>query len=467
MVTPVKGKKEYSILFIALLLITQKIIFSSSEALGAREDYITPDSTAFFEKHRESFEPFDLKKTPETTLKLILSLLLESPQYQKLAAESPKDLIHTVQVMLNSYRLSDPLKEDILALASFQLKKEFQKDTSLDFEEISRLNLEILERSLLKVGPLTPEEISFFKFLTRESFYLMKPSFIDPDEYRNDLLVSYDLFAYPALREYSDYLKLNESQNPKKSVYFNVWSSPTCSTGLDLIKELDQYILKINPLSETFYQGLPIKRSGYNASVDAPIYENGQFVFFRLTPDHKYYSSSHMGTQYLSFRDQYLDALAVAYLSDHIDPIITHGVEIPLADGQFLSRITRITSSEELQGFDPDHQLSTLHHTTAFYTVCYSPSELPCAIHNTANEIFFGPDIKTAIAWRLIFEIRQIKLAHPHLDYPSKILEKRHMDEELYHFITQTLHVQALFPGIYPIHTPRFLGVLAPLNSKK
>ena len=453
-------KFRVSILFFFWLV----LLAFFSTAFGPQQHRVALDPHVFYEKNKLAFHPFSSGDQTSQRAISTLAFLFESSQFRKMAEESPQSLIQWVHIILNSYRLSDPLHHDILTLLSFHLKRNLSHSHRYSFEEISHLNLEVLRHQLESSGSLTQEETSFVEFITQQPFYLMKPSYLDPEKYYQNLLISYDLFAYPALQEYLEALKRKIHQRPQQGPFSQIWISPTRSTGSTLIQELSEYISKISPLPPALLQGLPIKRFGYNASLDAPLLGNGQFVFFRLVPDYHHYTSSNMGSQFLNFTDRYLDQLGVAYLSDHIDPLIASNLEIELSNHQKLSRLTRVSSSEELSELDPEGKLHNLNATTAFYSVCYTPSRSPCVIHNTANEIFFGADIKLAMAWRLIFELRQIKLAQPKSTYSSDILKKRSVDEDLFYFMTHVLHVQALFPGIYPIQSPRYLGVL---NSTK
>jgi len=453
----------FNYLFINILL----IIFFISNGFSFSRSKVIPNLQApiyerFLVQHQAEIQSVDLIRSQLPKAKSILKFLLESRQYQNIAEKNPSELMQLLRVFLGSYRMSGELRHNLKTTFEFYLNRHFADDHKFSFEEISHLNLEILAQEVESSGPLSEAEAHFLDFFTRQRLYLKRPSYISAEKYHQGLLVSYDLFAYPALHHYLDALRSTQNWRALISEYRQLWESPThVDSRTALITELEGYLKNIDPLPRSFYNGLPLKKSGYNASLDAPLLGNGQFVFFRLTPDSDRRSSSNMGNQFLVFTADYLDDFAVAYLSDQIDPFIQRDVEVPLENGHVLRRSTVRLTYEEQFSLDPSGKLGELNSSSTFYSVCYqSPNSRHCFSHNTANEIFYGADIRRAIGLRLILELRRIHADPLAARFVSMTMSKRTMDAELQSFMTGVLHIQALYPAIYPIQSARYLGSL-------
>ena len=452
-------------LVIGVMIILGLSAFSSTRTKIAASPERPPQPPAveiFLKKNESEIKKIGLIQGQLSRATPILQFLLESKQYQSLAEKNPKELLRLLHIALSSYRISESLSHNLRTTFEFYLKRHFSHDHSFSFEELSKLNLEILTHSLESEKPLSIEETEFLHFIKQQRFYLKRPSYQKPEKYHEGLIVSYDLFAYPALEAYLRALKTTHDFNALKQEYHQLWSSPQ---GTDypfgLATELEDYLKKIEPLPASFYKELPIKKSGYNDYIDAPVLENGQFVFFRLTPDADQTSTSNMGDQFLVFSDAYLDDFAVAYLSDQIDPLIRRSLEIPAERGNSIRRTTKQTRYQDFSAMDASGKLSELNSSTASYQVCYqSAHSKHCFYHNTANEIFYGSDIRQAIGLRLILEMRQLNADGMASDFAARVLSKRTLDEELKSFMTGVLHIQALYPAFYPIKSPRYLGVL-------
>ena len=358
--------------------------------------------------------------------------------------------------------MSDALAHNFRTTFDFYLHKQFPSEHGFSFEEVSTLNLEILTQAITSERPLSTEEAQFLHVIKNLPLYLKRPSFMAPEKYHQGLIVSYDLFAYPALEAYLNALKTSQNVSELHTEYRQLWRSPqVVHHTLALAEELAEYLKKIEPLPASFYKDLPLKKSGYNAYIDAPILENGQFVFFRLTPDSHRTSSSNMGDQFLIFSDAYLDDFAVAYLADQIDPLIRRRFDVPLAKGDTLRRTTERIRGSELHSIDTSEKLAELNSSSASYSACYQSSHSKhCFFHNTVNEIFHGSDIRQAIGLRLILELRQLNSEGIAGDFVSKMLSKRSLDEDLQSFMTGILYIQALYPAFYPIQSARYVGVL-------
>ncbi|MFZ9595959.1 MAG: hypothetical protein ACO3A2_07770 [Bdellovibrionia bacterium] len=428
-----------------------------------KQDSSTGGLERFSIEHQGELMKFDAIDPSLPRSEVFLRFLLESKKYQQLAEKKPHELIQSLQIFYNSYRISEDFKKNLELLFDFYLKEKFSKKKRLSFQEISQNNLEILLQMIEKTKPLSEQELHFIEFFKKQELYLKRPTFLEPEKYHQGLVVSYDLFAYPALKRYLQELKKGGDLKKVQSKFSGLWSSPHGSEKQVLIQELEKYVSQIQPLSSDFYRDLPLKNTGYNAAVDAPLLENGQFVFFRLTADSDEFSRSNMGDQFMVFKDDYLEDMAVIYLSDQIDPWIRKGLRVDLEDGVVLTRTTEEPLYQDLMALDPQGKLDELNSTSQFYSVCYGvKTTRKCYLHHTANEVFYAQDIRKAIALRLILELRRIQATGSAHSYVSSILSKTSLDSQLRTLMKGVMHIQALYPAFYPIQSPRFLGVLGP-----